>query len=500
VTDPSPADAALVGSDGASETVVHIAAEYWPYARTGGLAEAVQGIAKFQGQRGRPVLVFMPLYRKVREAFPRIEPCGEPFPVEIGQHREMARVWEDPVRAPRDPRVLFIEHDGHFGRPGIYGEGHDYPDNHLRFAFFSKAVLQWLPEVVEAPALIHPHDWHTAFAPVYLRTHFAGDPFYDALGSVLTVHNGGYQGHYQRDVLAAVGLSDELFRWDLMEWYDKVNILKGGLTFSDIVTTVSPTHAHELRTPKGGFGLHDAFTALQDRFVGILNGIDYEAWSPDIDPSIRRRYDADSLAEKAENKAWLQGDLGLTVDPDVPMFGMTARLAGQKGFDLILGSDMISKPDAQWVFLGEGEARYEEALGALAKAWPDRVSGIFHFTEQREHELLAAADFLLMPSQYEPCGLTQMRAQRYGALPVARRVGGLSDTIEDRETGFLFDEYEPWALEEAVRFAIDLYRDRPAWETHVRKAMATDFSWDRSAARYAEVYRRARERREANRA
>ncbi len=490
----------VLDAGGKREAVVHLAAEYWPFARTGGLAEAVQGIAKFQARAGRPVFVFMPLYEKVRRAFPRLEPMGDAFPVQIGGRSEMARIHSEPCRSTGDPTVLFVEHDGYFGRPGIYGEGGDYGDNHLRFSFFCMAVLRWLPALVRAPALIHPHDWHTALAPVYLRTILAQDPIYEAFGSVLTVHNAGFQGHYPAEVLGELGLPEDLFRWDRMEWYGRVNLLKGGLNFSDIVTTVSPTHARELRTPAGGFGLQETFSDLQDRFVGILNGIDYEAWNPETDAEIVARFDTDDLSGKAENKAWLQRELGLVEDPEIPLFGMTARLAGQKGFDLIIDSDMVSRPDAQWVFLGEGEERYRRALGGFAASWPTRVAGIFEFTEKREHEILAAADFLLMPSMYEPCGLTQMRSQRYGALPVARRVGGLSDTIEDRVTGFLFDEYEPWALEEAVRYAIEMYRDRAVWREHVRRAMLQDFSWHRSAERYAEVYRRARARREASRA
>jgi starch synthase len=476
-------------------TVVHLASEYWPYARTGGLAEAVRGIATHQARSGGTTLVFMPLYARVREAFPSIEPCCEPFQVHVGERVETARIFHDPPTAPGTARVLFVEHDGYFDRPGIYGEGDDYPDNHLRFAFFCRAALQWLPRVVEGPAVIHPHDWHTALAPVYLRQNHAGDPFYDGIASVLTVHNAGYQGHYQLPVLRELDLSSELFRWDRMEWYGKVNLLKGGLSFSDVATTVSPTHAHELRTRTGGFGLHDTFNYLQDRFVGILNGIDYSVWDPETDPWIEANYSSADLSGKAACKLWFQDTVGIMRDPGVPLFGMSARLVEQKGLDIILGAEMIPRLDAQWVFLGEGAQRYKDAIARLAEGIPHRVGYRFDFTEEREHKLLAAADFLLMPSLYEPCGLTQMRAQRYGALPVARRVGGLADTIEDRNTGFLFDEYQPWALEEAVQYAIDMYRDRGVWEEHVRTAMAADFSWDRSAGLYAEVYQRAIERR-----
>ena len=490
---PSAADA--VRSLEGSRPVVHLATEYWPYARTGGLAEAVRGIATHQARAGREVAVLMPLYRRVRQSGAQLVPCGAPFQVRTAAGSERARIYRDGAVPDGAPTLYFVEHDGYFDRPGLYGDGGDYPDNHLRFSFFCRAALDRLPDIVEESPLIHPHDWHTALAPVYLRTERAGDPWYDRIPTVLTVHNAGYQGHYAPGVLSELGLGPGLFTMDRMEWYGQVNLLKGGLVFSDMVTTVSPTHAHELRTRTGGFGLHDSFNQLQDRFVGILNGIDYDVWNPETDEAIEARYSADDLSGKASCKVWFQEVLGLTPDPDIPLFAMSARLVEQKGLDIILGAEMIPRLEAQWAFLGEGEARYQDAIARLAEKAPDRIGYSFEFTEEREHKLLAAADFLLMPSLYEPCGLTQMRAQRYGALPVVRRVGGLADTVEDRVTGFLFDEYQPWALEEAVQYAIDLYGHREAWEERVRTAMSRDFSWNRSAAAYAEVYRIAGEHR-----
>jgi starch synthase len=411
----------------------------------------------------------------------------------MGARTERAQVFFNPTGL-ENPRVLFIDNPAYFDRPGLYGDATgDYADNHLRFSFFSRAVLEWLPRVSPKHTTIHAHDWHTALTPVYLRTELRGDPYYDAVACVLTVHNAGYQGHYAPEVLGALGLDPSLWHQDFMEWYGKLNLLKGGLVLSDMVTTVSPTHARELRTRSGGFGLHDTFNTLQDRFVGILNGIDYSVWDPAADKAIVATYDTEDLAGKARCKAALQEDAGFPTDPNVPLFGMTARLAEQKGYDILLATEMFTRPNAQWVFLGEGEKRYEDALRLLMVLYPDRVAGTFEFTEEREHRLLAGADFLLMPSQYEPCGLTQMRAQRYGALPVVRRVGGLADTVEDRVTGFLFDEYQPWALEEAVQYAIDLYGDRVAWEARVREAMSRDFSWNAGVRRYQEVYRRAGE-------
>ncbi|HSH75159.1 MAG TPA: glycogen/starch synthase [Longimicrobiales bacterium] len=477
--------------------MVHVASEYWPYARTGGLGEAVRGIARYQAEAGAAKVVFMPLYRTVRERFADLTPMGEPFTVTLGDRSETGRIFCN-AAGRENPRVLFVENDGYFDRPGLYGDVRgDYQDNHRRFSFFCRAVLEWLPRVSPMRTTIHAHDWHTALTPVYLRTTLAGDSYYDAVAAVLTVHNAGYQGHYGSEILEELGLDPSLYHHDFLEWYGKMNLLKGGLVLSDMVTTVSPTHARELRTRDGGFGLHDTFNNLQDRFVGILNGIDYVVWNPADDPHIHASFSLSDLSGKARCKESLQRTLGFPVDRDVPLFGMTARLAEQKGYDILLGSRVFARPDAQWAFLGEGEKRYEDALRELSERHPDRVTACFDFTEEREHELLAGSDFLVMPSQYEPCGLTQMRAQRYGALPVVRRVGGLADTVEDRVTGFLFDEYEPWALEEAVEFAIRLYRNRAEWEGHVRQAMSRDFSWNARLGDYQSVYRRAGEIRKA---
>jgi len=492
--DPAPASPAAQHSHDAEDfraAVVHLAAEYWPFARSGGLAEAVRGIARYQAMAGLNTLVFMPFYANVREGFPDIEPLGEPFEVTLGGRTERVRIHHAPVTA-REPRVHFVACDPLYDRPGLYGEhGESYPDNHVRFAFFCAAVLHALPRISPGPTLIHAHDWHAALAPVYLATEWAEDPYYGRLSTVLTVHNAGYQGHYGPDALAQLGLPGWLYDTEYMEWYGHLNLLKGGLAFSDMVTTVSPTHAHELRTRAGGFGLDDTFNRLSDRFVGILNGIDYDVWNPETDPDIVAPYSRDDLSGKAICKTWIQDNCGLRVDADVPLFAMSARLVEQKGLDIILAADMIPRLDAEWVFLGQGEPRYEDALLELAAKAPERICARFDFSEDREHKLMAAADFLLMPSLYEPCGLTQMRAQRYGALPIVRRVGGLADTVEDRVTGYVFDEYQPWALEEAVRHALVLYRDRTAWREHVRIAMDRDFGWEKPVARYGEVYVRA---------
>jgi starch synthase len=486
----APPVAPLTNRRGEAVAVVHLTAEYFPFARTGGLAEAVNGLASFQQAAGHQTAVLMPLYRTVRDEAPDLQPVGASFRVPLGGAPEEARLFRIAGRT-RGPMVYFIEHLDYFNRAGIYGEGgSDYPDNARRFAFFALAACLALPRVTQGPLVLHAHDWHTALAPVYLRTVLAGEPWAAGANAVVSIHNPGYQGHFGPEAMFDLGLPLELYNWLQLEWYGKVNFLKGGLAFTDAAVTVSPTQAAELRTPGGGFGLHHTFIAMGDRLVGILNGIDQKVWDPAQDRQITARYSGDQLDGKQRCKAALQRSFGLPQRKKAPLVGMTGRLVTQKGLDLILGSSGLLGSDAQFVFLGSGEPRYEQALVELARAAPDRIGVQLDFTDRLEHRLMAGTDMFLMPSLYEPCGLTQMRAQRYGSLPIARRVGGLADTIEDGATGFLFDAYDPMSLEKAAFRALERFGHRAEWTAMMRAAMARDFSWERSVAAYTEVYRR----------
>jgi starch synthase len=473
--------------------IVHLTAELWPFARTGGLGQAVADMACYQSGAGLAASVVMPLYRMAREHIGELRPFGEPFHLTLGGATEEVRAFElgDDTGGPR---IFFLDHPASYDRAGIYGEdGADYPDNDKRFALFALGGLAVAARIqAETPdrkQVIHAHDWHAALAPVYLRIRPPVQSLQDT-PCVLTVHNGGFQGHYPRESLARIGLPEWLWSTDYMEWYDRLNYLKGGLRYADAVTTVSPTHAVEMRSEVGGFGLHDDFRRLGDRFIGIRNGIDVKRWDPSSDPEITGHFDADNLQEKAKCKAALQRHWNLPLRTRVPIFGMSARLVSQKGMDLIVGSETLQGRDAQFVFLGAGESRYEEALRQMAAQHPDRIAINTDFTDKLEHRLLAGANFLLMPSLYEPCGLTQMRAQRYGALPVARRVGGLADTIIDGVTGFLFDVYTPAEFDRAVDRAVTVYEDQPVYLEHTRAAMRLDFSWAEPVARYVEMYQR----------
>lgn len=485
---PSPG---LSTGSGAPVTVVHLSAEYYPYARSGGLAEAVSTLARFQTRAGLRTVAIVPLYRSARQMAGPLEPVGNPVRVVVNGVPEEGRILTQRHRGT-GTQVYFIEHDPFFDRARLYGdERGDYPDNHHRFAFFALAALEALPRLVTGPILLHAHDWHASLALVYLRTRFADRSGYSGIRSVLSVHNAGYQGHYRPEVMEELGLPWGLFNWGQLEWYGKLNLLKGGLVFADEVVTVSPNHARELRTPGGGFGLQEVFQWLGPRFSGILNGIDQQVWDPETDPQIPLNYTAKDPGPKAACKHEVQALFGLEPNPGTALFGMAARLVTQKGIDLIIGNPALLSLGSQFVFIGAGESKFELALSELAARRPDRIAVNTHFTDRLEHLLMAGADFLLMPCQYEPCGLTQMRAQRYGTIPVVRRVGGLADTVTDGLSGFVFEPYHPEPLLGAVLRGLDCFANPEEWARMRRNAMARDFGWERSVERYLEVYQRA---------
>ncbi|MGH7620208.1 MAG: glycogen synthase [Gemmatimonadaceae bacterium] len=469
--------------------VVHLTAECWPFARTGGLGEAVAGLAAFQAASGVGVAVVMPLYRRIRENVTDLQIVGAPFTVRIGACNEEVQLFRTSAQL-RKPRVFFIGHAACFDREGIYGEaGLDYPDNARRFALFSIAAIAALSRIAPRANIVHAHDWHSAIALAELRSGGAARPLAPRLATVLSVHNGGFQGNFLREALTDFGLADELHHARAFD-AGRLNFLEIGLSHSDLIVTVSPTHARELCTREGGFGLHETFAALGNRLVGVANGIDPKLWDPANDQALPVRYTAADLAGKSACKAALQRSCGLDQTSISPLFAMCTRLAQQKGLDLILAADLRGQSDAQFVFVGRGDARYERALAELAAAAPGRIALRLDFSDELEHRVLAGADALLMPSFYEPCGLTQMRAQRYGTIPIARRVGGLADSIDDGLTGFLFGDYTRDAFLASIHLATERYEDTGRWRAMMRRAMARDFGWQRAADTYVALYRR----------
>jgi starch synthase len=464
-----------------------VASEATPFAKTGGLADVVGSLAPALRARGEDVAVFMPRYRGVNP--PRMTHVYDDLRVWFGPASYagcICRAVENGVP------YYFLDIPELFDRETLYGDGSgDYPDNHLRFAVFARAALTVIRSLFR-PQVVHCHDWQSALVPVYMRTRYASDPTFIGLKNVLTIHNLGYQGVFPETILPGIGLDPPLFTPEGLEFFGKVNLLKGGIIFSDAVTTVSRKYAAEIQTPELGFGLDGVLHAHGESVTGILNGVDYSQWDPRCDSFIAARYSPDGLAGKAACKADLLDAFGLPRENmDRPVVGIVSRFAGQKGFDLLEEDGAaIMEEDLCLVALGTGDPRYEELFRNLAAAYPDRAAVRIAYDEPLAHKIEAGADIFLMPSHYEPCGLNQIFSLRYGTVPVVRATGGLDDTIEDRKTGFKFEEYTGPALLQALRAALDAYRDRESWTAMIQAGMRQDFSWNVSAGEYSALFRR----------
>lgn len=470
--------------------VLMLASEAAPFAKSGGLADVVGALPGALRARGEEVAVVLPRYRSVPPE--NLECVHEHLSIWLAAGAFYdAGIWR---KFHRGVPYFFIDCPPLYDRPGIYGEKADYPDNHVRFAVLCQAALalirhHWRPDVV------HCHDWQAALTPVYIRTRLGGDPTFMGLRTLLTLHNLGYQGIYPKTVLGEIGLDESLFHPDALEFFGDVNLLKGGIRFADALNAVSPTYAREIQTPELGFGLDGVLRSRGEALTGILNGADYEEWNPETDPQLPARFSAADLSGKRRVKQELLAEMGLPPEAlERPLVGMVSRLDSQKGFDLLQeAAAELPAEDLSLAALVSGAPRGEEFLRAWAAAHPNKIAIRIAYDERMAHRILAGADLLLMPSRYEPCGLTQIYALRYGTVPVVRATGGLADTVDD-STGFLFREYTVAALLEAVRRALAAYRERDQWRERMRRGMSRDFSWNASAARYAELYRSLAER------
>ena len=462
-----------------------VSSEASPFAHTGGLGDVLGALPAALARVGEEVAVLLPLYRKSAVSSPHL--VYESLQFALGSHRYSANIFE---QARQGVRYWFVQIPELYDRDGLYGEhGQDYPDNHLRFGALCRAALG-IARYVFAPEIIHCHDWPAALLPVLLKDTFKYHPAYLGIKTVLTIHNLGYQGLCPRSALADLGLPDRLFRPDLLEFQGSVNILKGGLIFSDIVSTVSPRYAQEIQTAPFGFGLDALLRSRGDALVGILNGADYDSWDPATDRQIPENFDRLHLEGKLASKRALMEQAGLPEDRlDKPLIGVVSRLADQKGFDLLMEvSSELVREDLSLVVLGSGEERFEDFFRDLASTYPDRVAVEIGFEEGLAHKIEAGADMFLMPSHYEPCGLNQIYSMRYGTLPVVRATGGLDDTV-DEETGFKFTGDSGVELLECIRGALRVY-GTPRWREMMDAAMLRSFSWESSAAEYARLYRR----------
>jgi len=469
-----------------------------PFAKTGGLADVSGALPKhLHDDLGHDVAVIMPYYRMVRESGAHVSDTGRQVSVPVGQITRTARILRATFPDSETP-VYFVQEDSYFDRETLYGpKGTDYKDNCERFVFFSRAVIEAAKLLFDSIDIIHCNDWQTGLVPVYMKTLYADDPKIGAAASVFSIHNLAYQGLFWHWDMRLTGLDWSLFNWQQLEYYGKLNLLKGGIVFADSISTVSKRYAREIQTAEYGVGLENVIQTRARDLFGILNGIDYSVWNPEIDELIPARYSADDLSGKAACKKELQRINNLPQRPDVPLIGAISRLDKQKGFDLL--SDIIDdliQEDIQFVLLGTGDPKYHKFFERLAREYPDKAGINLTFNNTLAHQIEAGADIFLMPSRYEPCGLNQMYSLRYGTVPVVRATGGLADTITDfndqtrhdeAANGFCFEEYTPRALLETIRRALRTYAT-PDWHTLVVRGMRQDWSWTRSAREYVEMY------------
>lgn len=490
--------------------ILFVAPEYAPWAKAGGLADAVAGLAAELKRRGHDPRIVLPYYTAVRAHGVRARTALESMCVRMGVGEEWCAV--DMARGRGNVSVYLVRHESFFGRDGIYHDGfmRDYDDNPRRFAFLCRAALQVCMDCGFAPHIVHAHDWPAGPAPAYLKTWFWNHPDLGRAATVLTIHNIAHQGVYPAVHYPYMGLGEEHFTPERFEAWGQLNLLKGGIHAADMVTTVSPAHAHEIVQPYGGFGLAPYLADKGDRFIGLLNGVDYNSWSPQRDPHIPARFTMRDLSGKSACKRALQETFGLERRDEVCVIGCIGRFVTQKGFYLVRESieGVLESMAVQFVILGSGEQALEEYFSRLPSRCPGRAGSYIGFSEERAHLITAGADLLLMPSLFEPCGLNQLYALRYGTLPIVRATGGLDDTVEQYEeatgdgTGFKFHDATPRALHDTVGWAVSTYYDRPAHlRTMRRAAMGRDFSWRSMADGYERLYGRAVEvKREHDRA
>jgi starch synthase len=481
--------------------ILYISSEVEPFSKTGGLADVAGVLPARIAALGHKVAVFAPYYRVTRDGGFDIEPLKAQIEVPIRNRVQKAGLALGTLPGSDVP-VYFLVHDRYYGRENLYHTPRgDYLDNAERFIFMSRACLEMVKVLKLKVDVIHANDWQSALVPIYLKTLYADDERLSGAASLLTIHNFAFQGMFWHWDMPLTGLDWKHFNWRELEYYGKVNFLKGGIVYADIVSTVSKTYAKEIQTPEFGQGLEDCLADRADSLFGVLNGVDYSAWDPATDGLIPAKYSADDLSGKAECKAHLQKKLGLPQEPRVPLIGMISRLTDQKGLDILAeAAEKILKLGCQLAVLGTGEEKYHRILEDLVKRYPQKVSVNLAFDNRLAHEIEAGADIYLMPSRYEPCGLNQLYSLRYGTVPVVRKTGGLGDTIRNytpkglasgKSTGFVFTKYSGKAMLAVVKKALALYADDASWKKLVANGMAQDFSWDGSAKKYVALYRKA---------
>lgn len=473
--------------------ILFVASEGVPFIKTGGLADVVGSLPKCIDKEYFDVRVIIPKYGCMKQEMKDRLVYHSNFYIDINRHQEYVGIFEAEVDGIK---YYLIDNEYYFNGPKPYG------DNVLfeieKYAFFSKAALSILPVIDFRPDLIHCHDWQTGLVPVYLKERFQGGEFYRGIKSVMTIHNLKFQGKWDvKSVQAITGLASYYFTPDKLEAYKDANLLKGGLVFADAITTVSDTYAEEIKTAFYGENLDGLLRARSGDLRGIVNGIDYDDFNPETDIYIEKQYNAINFRkEKVKNKKALQEQLGLAQDEKVMMIGIVSRLTDQKGLDLIAYiMEEMCCDNIQLVVLGTGEGRYEDMFRHFAWKYPSKVSANIYYSEELSHKIYASCDAFLMPSLFEPCGLSQLMSLRYGTVPIVRETGGLKDTVEayneyeSTGTGFTFTNYNAHEMLAAIRYAEKIYYDKKReWNKIIDRGMAVDFSWHTSAQKYQEMY------------
>ena len=468
--------------------VLFVSSEVAPFAKTGGLGDVAAALPRQLHRHGHDVRLFVPFYSRISTEGRHFEavPGVRDVDLRLGHHHYRFSLYQS--RLPgSDLMVYFVHCPVLYHRPGIYTAD---PDEHLRFLVLCRAALESAQRLGFAPDIVHCNDWQGGLLPLMLKTNYGWDRLFARTRTVLTIHNLQYQGVFRADVLADTGLAESahLFHQDQLR-EGRLNFLVTGILYADALTTVSPTYAREIQGHEQGAGVDGLLRQRSSALVGILNGVDYDEWSPESDKHIPQRYAPGSLELKARNKEALLRAMGLPGPVDVPVAGVVSRLAGQKGLDLFFEAApaILSRHETRFIVLGSGEHRYEEFFKQLQRGFGRKVCFYSGYNNDLAHLIEAGADMFLMPSRYEPCGLNQMYSLRYGTVPVVRRTGGLADTVDDT-TGFLFDRFAPDALRAAWELALRAYRDPPFWRRLQLNGMARNYSWDEQARKYELLY------------
>ncbi|OAB25398.1 starch synthase [Paenibacillus macquariensis subsp. defensor] len=467
--------------------VLFAAAESTPFIKTGGLADVIGALPKELLNSGMDVRVILPKYRGIAQQYrDAMEHVGEVY-IQLGWRRQycgIERIIHEGIP------IYFIDNEYYFGRDNVYG----YMDDGERFSFFNKAILQVIHELDFQPDVLHCHDWHTAMIPLLLEADYRNDPFYAKMRTVFTIHNLLYQGIFPYDMLNdLMGLGNRYYLG--VEYYGNASFMKAGISYSNHVTTVSPTYAREIQTSHYGYGLEGLLTSLGDKLSGIINGIDAESYNPANDPYIHSNYQT-NLDEKRENKIALQKELHLPIAPKIPMIAMVTRLVDSKGLDLFIRTldELLHYDEVQVVILGTGDAYYEQWFREAAKRYPNKLSSQITFNEGLSRKCYAASDIFLMPSKFEPCGISQLLALRYGSIPVVRETGGLNDTVHayneftGEGNGFTFSDFNAHDMMHTIRRAVSFYHKPEHWRKVTNNAFSGDYSWGVSAREYIDIY------------